>query len=84
MDKTNPPQYLGMDLFLNYVVNNLDINLSSYYRWLDDTKEILPASNSIVSMDAMGNLYNTEKITENMKAMYDLREQMQYKILIQK
>lgn len=83
LNKTGAPQYLGTDLLLNYIVNNMDIKLSDYYRWLDDTKNILPASNSIVSIDASGNLYDTENLSSSMEEMYNLREKMQYKFLLQ-
>lgn len=74
--------YLSPDMLLNMVLNNMDIELSDYYKWIYSTKNVLPCSNYLVSTDTDGNLYWTNKLEENMKDTYDLREKMQYYMLI--
>ena len=76
--------YLSADMILTNIINNMDIEISDYYEWLDTTSDILPASNRYVSCDTEGNLYWTEELKGKMKETLDLRENMQYKILIDK
>lgn len=81
MKEKGTEKILSCNFLLNYIVNNIDIELSDYYRWLYTASEILPASNSIVSQDNNGNLYWTVKLDGEMKEMYDLQEKMQYRNL---
>ena len=74
--------HLSNNLLLTYIVNQLDINLSSYYKWLYSTTEYLPASNLYVSVDINGKKYNTKELEGDMKKMYQIRECMQYKFFI--
>lgn len=81
---TSKWDYLSADMILTNIINNMDIEISDYYKWLDATSDILPASNRLVSCDTDGNLYWTENLEGEMKETLDLRENMQYKILIDK
>lgn len=74
-DDTN---YLGPDLLFSYILNNMDVKLSPYYRWLYETKDILPSSNYVVSQDKNGKIYYTLNLNDEMKKMYELRKNMQY------
>lgn len=76
------PNYLSNNLILTYIVNNMDIQLSPYYRWLYSTMNILPASNSSLSLDTEGNKYNNKELSEDMQSINKLREYMQYKFFI--
>jgi hypothetical protein len=71
-------KYLSPDLLLTYVINNMDLNISSYYKWLYSTKEVLPSSNFVVSQDKNGNKYYTLDLPIEMKNMYNTREKMQF------
>lgn len=71
---------LSPDLLLTYVMNHIDMDLSSYYKFLYSTIDILPSSNYVISMDKYGNLYPTKGLSGSMKNVYSLREQMQYKL----
>lgn len=71
---------LSPDLLLTYVMNHIDMDLSSYYEFLYSTIDILPSSNYVVSMDKNGFIYPTKGLTGSMKDVYSLREQMQYKL----
>ena len=79
---TSKWNYLSADMILTNIINNMDIEISDYYKWLDTTSDILPASNRLVSCDTEGNLYWTDELEGEMKEILDLRENMQYKILI--
>ena len=71
-------KYLSPDLLMTYVLNNMDLELSPFYRWLYTTKEVLPSSNYVVTQDNSGKIYYTLGLTDKMKEVYDLREKMQY------
>ena len=79
---TSKWNYLSADMILTNIINNMDIEISDYYEWLDTTSDILPASNRFVSCDTEGNLYWTENLKGKMKEVLNLRENMQYKVLI--
>lgn len=71
-------KYLSPDLLLTYVINNMDLELSPFYKWLYSTKEVLPSSNFVVSQDKNGEKYYTLGLPKELKEMYDIRKQMQY------
>ena len=71
-------KYLSPDLLLTYVINNMDLNISQYYKWLYSTKEVLPSSNFVVSQNKNGEKYFTLALPIEMKNMYNTRKQMQY------
>ena len=74
--------YLSPDMLLTTIANKMELNLSSYYKWLYSIKDTMPCSNYLVSTDINGNLYWTENLLEDMKNTYNLREKMQYYVLI--
>lgn len=71
-------EYLSPDLLLTYVINNMDIKISQYYKWLYTTKETLPSSNFVVAQDTNGKIYYTLGLPNELQKMYDIRKQMQY------
>lgn len=71
-------KYLSPDLLLTYVINNMDLNISQYYKWLYSTKDVLPSSNFVVSQDNNGEKYFTLNLPFEMKNMYNTRKKMQY------
>ena len=74
--------YLSPDMLLTTIANKMGLELSSYYKWLYETRINLPSSNYLVSQDVNGNLYWTENLTKKQQEFYDLREKMQYYVLI--
>ncbi len=76
--ENDDPKYLSPDLLMTYVLNNMDIELSPFYRWLYTTREVLPSSNNVVSQDKDGKIYFTLALEDKMKEMYDLRDKVQY------
>jgi hypothetical protein len=71
-------KYLSPDLLFTYILNNMDLDLSPYYKWLYSTKDVLPSSNFVVSQDNSGTIYYTLELSGEMKEVYDLRRNMQY------
>ena len=76
--------YLSPDMLLTTVCNKMDIQLSDYYKWLYTTKDVLPNSNYLVTTDSNGKLYYTDDLDGEMKEILNLKEKMQYNILIDK
>ena len=81
-EEINIPEYMGVDNLLNNIVNQLDVNVDDYYRWLYSKQDILPGMNRIVAFDKTGKLYESENITEEMNDIFETRRQMQYKLFI--
>ena len=75
-------KYLSPDLLSTHVLNHMDIKLSSYYKWLNSTKNIIGASNRYVTVDQKGKIYYTKNLKGKMKKIYNLRENFQYKYFI--
>lgn len=69
---------LGPDLLLTYVMNNMNLELSPYYRWLYTTKDELSCSNYVVTRDNDGKLYYTLGLEGTMKETYEMRKKVQY------
>lgn len=82
IEKENEIKYLGPDLLCSYILNNMDIEISDYYKWLYSTKDTIGAANYLVTVDKFGNLYNTNLLTGNLKELYNIRRMIQYKLFI--
>ena len=76
--KHDDTKYLGPDLLLTYVINNMDIKISQYYKWLYTTKDVFPSSNFVVAQNQKGEIYYTLGLPNELQKMYDIRKQMQY------
>ena len=66
------------DFLLNYIVNNMDIELSSYFKWLYDFGEKLPATNKFLSFSNTGEMLLNQELTGQIKEDFDFRRNMQY------
>ncbi len=75
-------KYVSPDLLSTYVLNNMDIKLSNYYKWLYSNLDTIPSLNRYVVSDANGNVYNVKSLPNNIYKNYNLREQMQYKFFV--
>lgn len=73
------PEYLGTDQLLNCIINQLEIDVDPYYKWLYNTSDILPGINKNISFDKQGNLYNPNNLPEEMNEVYKNKMLMQYK-----
>ena len=71
-------EYLSPDLLMTYVLQNMDIELSPFYKWLYTTKDVLPSSNYVVAQDNEGKKYFTLDLEGEMKDMYEQRKKVQY------
>lgn len=81
-NKDEETKYLGPDLLSSYILNNMDIKISDYYKWLYNSKDIIGSANYLVTVDKDGNLYNTNQLEGNMKKVYDLRRNIEYKLFV--
>ena len=70
--------YLSPDLLMTYILQNMDIELSPFYKWLYTTIDTLPSSNFVVAQDGEGKKYFTLDLKGEMKEMYELRKKVQY------
>jgi len=82
VDYSNIPDLTSNDLFLTTIVNQMDLKINDYYRWLYTTFETLPASNKFVSVSGNGRVYNTNHLDDEMKRVYELKKHMQYKFFV--
>ena len=72
-------EYISPDMLLTSIVNNMDIELSPYYKWLYKIKDILPAQNQYLTLDRYKNIYyQGEELTEEMEEIKKIRESIQY------
>lgn len=76
------PEYSGVDLVFANLINQMDIENTSYYKWLNSTKDVLAASNRYISLDKNGDRYYTNELNDEMKKMYNLKNNMQYMFFI--
>lgn len=81
-EKENETKYIGPDLLSAYILNNMNINISSYYKWLYTTRKDIPAANWKIAIDNEGNIYNTNEMKDDMYRLYKLRRNIQYKYFI--
>lgn len=75
-------QYMGSDILGSYVINNMDIEISDYFKLIYSYKDNLASSNWYVTQDADGNLYSTSDLPEDLEEIYLSREKVQYKYFI--
>lgn len=80
--KDEQTKYLSPDLLGSYLVNNMDIKVSNYFKWIYTNKESLCSANYLISMDKEGNLYYTDKLPSELKNTYNIRKNVQYKYFI--
>ena len=76
----NQPTTISTDMLLNNVLNNSSLKLSPYYQWLYENQDSLGASNSYLTKKG-DYLYSTKNLPQDIKSYYQLRENMQYKLL---
>lgn len=74
--------YLGPDLVMPYLLNNMKLEISPYYKWLYTTIDTLPASNLFITVDSKGDKYYSTNLTGKMKDTFDLRKKMNWKLFV--
>ncbi len=77
------PNYLGDDLLITYIVNQMDIELDDYYKWLYTTISELPGVNKHLYFDAEGKKYWLSDMNDKRREIYDLKEKLLYKFFIE-
>ena len=81
-ENNNNLKYLGPDLLGSYILNHMDIEISDYYKWLYNTRNIIAASNRFISIDQNGTLYYSNNLSGNMKKISDIRKSLQYELFV--
>lgn len=72
-------EYMSPDLLLTTIINNLNLEISPFYEWLYQTKDILPAQNQYLIIDKESNIYyKNETITQEIDEIKQLKEKIQY------
>ena len=72
-------EYISPDMLLTNIINQMDIEISPYYKWLYNIRNILPAQNQYITLDTSGNIYYAnEEMTDTMQKTKMLRENIQY------
>lgn len=82
LGKNENMNYLSPDMLLTTIVNKMGLDLSSYYKWLYDNKDKFPCSNYLVNTDINGKIGWTNSLNKEQQDFYNLREKMQYYVLI--
>lgn len=70
--------YSSPDFLLNYVVNNIDIQISDYYKWVYDFQKDLPATNKFISFSNDEKVFLNQDLPNDLNEKYELRKNMQY------
>ena len=80
--KLNINNYLSPDNLLLSIINQMDINVSDYYKLLYSTIDYLPAYNKFISIDKEGNIKYTNSLQDEEKEIYELKNSLTYKYYI--
>lgn len=80
--KLNINNYLSTDNLLLSIINQMDINVSDYYKLLYSTIDYLPAYNKFISIDKEGNIKYTNSLQGKEKEVYELKNSLTYKYYI--
>ncbi len=75
--KYNDLKEMSMNLIFTTIINNMDIEISDYYKWLYSTRKDLPAVNSFVAKDINGKIYDTNDLPASLQTTYNLRKKVQ-------
>lgn len=78
------PEYLGYDLLLNYIVNNMDLDIPMYYKWLYSSSNSLSTYNRYLGINSKGNVCYINELDKESIDMLEIRNLMFYKNFIMK
>ena len=78
----NIPSFMSVELILPYIMNKLNIDISSYYDWLIDNSQTLTAYNSYLKVDNEGNKYKFDEKNEELDNIISLKQHMQYMLFM--
>lgn len=80
--KLNINNYLSTDNLLLSIINQMDINVSDYYKILYSTIDYLPAYNKFISIDKDGKIKYTNSLQGKEKEIYQLKNSLTYRYYI--
>jgi len=70
---------LNYDLIMPFILNNMDINLNDYYKYLYTTKDTLPAFNNFVALNKSGKLESMSSLSKGTKKLFEERSIINWK-----
>lgn len=73
-----PSKCMSPDALLVQIINEMEIETSSYYKWLDKAQEKLPGMNQYIFTDTEGNIEYLSNIEGKNKENYIERQKVQY------
>ena len=76
------PKYLGPDLLGTFIINNMDINISNYYKWLYGTRNVISSMNHFISIDDNGNLRKINELSAEQKELFNKRKNIEYYLFV--
>ena len=82
LDFSEVPDYIGADQLLNAVVQNTEVDLSSYYDYLYSILDKYSGMNKYITVKKDGLVYNKENIPVIIKEIEKIRRDVQYKLFI--
>lgn len=76
------PSFMSVDLMLPYIINELNLDISSYYDWIREKSKEIPAYNSYLKIDKDGNKYEFGEENQELDSIISLKECMQYMLFM--
>lgn len=71
-------EIMSSDYLLTYVINNMDIKISNYFKCIENFRKDLKALNQFINIDGDGNLCFNTNSSDNIRKIYNLRHSIQY------
>ena len=82
IDFSKIPDEMGSSLLLDSVVINTENKINSYFKWLYESRTVLPAFNRYLFVDSNGRKDFIDNISGKEKENYELREKLQYMLFM--
>lgn len=76
------PKKMGVDLLLPFLINSTDIKISSYYNYLYNSIDILPAYNNFIFVDSNGKISDLKNLEGKELDTYNTRNSFMYQEFI--
>ena len=76
-------KYAGYETILNNLLNNMNLKVSPYFKWIYTTKDVIPTYNHIVAINEDMNICYLNDLNRKEKSILNLKNQMTYKEFIE-
>lgn len=72
-------EYISPDMLLTTIINNMNIDISSFYKWLYKIRDVLPAQSQYLNVTKQNDIYyKNEVLPEDMQKTVNIRSAIQY------